>query len=168
MARWGNCCVWPSDGPTGQRISTSSRRFGIMRRWSHRFSRKETIRQQTTASLPRAKTCSATLRLRETGSAFNTTFHCSAVSRCCRKLPLLLRRYEVKHGASLHPVRTSQEFAMRAPAIPPAEIGADLQPLYDDMRQGIERSFKDFVAIRPDGALVGPWAPWLRHAKFGK
>src|SRR5271163_3578145 len=57
---------------------------------------------------------------------------------------------------------------MRAPAIPPAEIGADLQPLYDDMRQGIEHSFKDFVAIRPDGALVGPWAPWLRHAKFGK
>jgi hypothetical protein len=43
---------------------------------------------------------------------------------------------------------------MRAPAIPPAEIGADLQPLYDDMRQGIERSFKGFVAIRQDGALV--------------
>jgi 4-carboxymuconolactone decarboxylase len=57
---------------------------------------------------------------------------------------------------------------MRAPAIPPAEIGADLQSLYDDMRQGIERSFKGFVAIRQDGALVGPWAPWLRHAEFGK
>jgi len=57
---------------------------------------------------------------------------------------------------------------MRAPAIPPAEIGADLQPLYGDMRQGIERSFKGFVAIRQDGALVDPWAPWLRHAKFGK
>jgi 4-carboxymuconolactone decarboxylase len=57
---------------------------------------------------------------------------------------------------------------MRAPATPPAEIGADLQPLYVDMRQGIERSFKGFVAIRQDGALVGPWAPWLRHAKFGK
>jgi 4-carboxymuconolactone decarboxylase len=57
---------------------------------------------------------------------------------------------------------------MRAPAIPPSEIGADLKPLYDDMRQGIERSFKGFVAIRQDGALVGPWAPWLRHAKFGK
>jgi 4-carboxymuconolactone decarboxylase len=57
---------------------------------------------------------------------------------------------------------------MRAPAIQPAEIGADLQPLYDDMRQGIERSFKGFVAIRQDGALVGPWAPWLRHAKFDK
>jgi 4-carboxymuconolactone decarboxylase len=57
---------------------------------------------------------------------------------------------------------------MRAPAIPAAEIGADLQPLYEDMRQGIERSFKGFVAIRPDGSLVGPWAPWLRHAKFGE
>jgi alkylhydroperoxidase family enzyme len=57
---------------------------------------------------------------------------------------------------------------MRAPAIPPADISADLRPLYDDMRQGIERSFKGFVAIRDDGALIGPWAPWLRHAKFGK
>jgi 4-carboxymuconolactone decarboxylase len=57
---------------------------------------------------------------------------------------------------------------MRAPAIPAAEIGADLQPLYDDMRQGIEQSFRGFVAIRQDGALLGPWAPWLRHAKFGK
>jgi 4-carboxymuconolactone decarboxylase len=57
---------------------------------------------------------------------------------------------------------------MRAPAIPPAEITADLRPLYDDMRQGIERTFKGFVAIRDDGALVGPWAPWLRHPKFGK
>src|SRR6202011_5719056 len=61
-----------------------------------------------------------------------------------------------------------QELTMRAPAIPPAEIAVDLKPLYDDMRQGIERSFKGFVAIRQDGALVGPWASWLRHAKFGK
>jgi hypothetical protein len=44
---------------------------------------------------------------------------------------------------------------MRARAIPPAEIGADLQPLYNEMRRGIEHSFKGFVAIRPDGALVG-------------
>ena len=38
---------------------------------------------------------------------------------------------------------------MRAPAIPLAEIGADLQPLYDDMRQGIERSFKGFRCDPP-------------------
>ena len=57
---------------------------------------------------------------------------------------------------------------MRAPAIPPAEMSGDLQPLYEDMRQGIEHSFEGFVAIRQDGALVGPWAPWLCHAKFGK
>jgi 4-carboxymuconolactone decarboxylase len=65
-------------------------------------------------------------------------------------------------------VRALQELTMRAPAIPPAEMSADLQPLYEDMRRGIEHSFKGFVAIRQDGALVGPWAPWLRHAKFGK
>lgn len=57
---------------------------------------------------------------------------------------------------------------MRAPAVPPAQLDAERRPLYDDMRAGIERSFKGFVAIREDGALVGPWAPWLRHAKFGK
>jgi alkylhydroperoxidase family enzyme len=56
---------------------------------------------------------------------------------------------------------------MRAPAIAPADLPAALRPLYDDMHAGIERSFKGFVAIRGDGALVGPWAPWLRHAKFG-
>jgi alkylhydroperoxidase family enzyme len=56
---------------------------------------------------------------------------------------------------------------MRAPAIAPDDLTPALKPLYDDMRAGIERSFKGFVAIRDDGALVGPWAPWLRHAKFG-
>ncbi len=74
MARWENCCVSPRDGPTGRRISTSSRRSRITRRLSPRFSRKETIRPQATSSLPRAKTCSVTSRLTETSSAFNTTF----------------------------------------------------------------------------------------------
>jgi len=57
---------------------------------------------------------------------------------------------------------------MRAPATPPEKIPAELRPLYDDMHAGITRSFKGFTAIRADGALIGPWAPWLRYAKFGK
>ena len=29
-------------------------------------------------------------------------------------------------------------------------------------------SFKGFVAIRDDGALLGPWNPWLHEPSFGK
>ena len=56
---------------------------------------------------------------------------------------------------------------MRAPAIAPADLPEDARLLHDDMRDGIQRSFKGFVAMREDGALLGPWAPWLQHPKFG-
>src|SRR6478672_62480 len=36
------------------------------------------------------------------------------------------------------------------------------------MREGIAKSFKGFVAIRDDGALLGPWNPWLHEPSFGK
>ena len=53
-----------------------------------------------------------------------------------------------------------------------ADRAADLTPqqrrLYDDMRDGIAESFKGFVAIRDDGALLGPWNPWLHEPSFGK
>jgi len=39
--------------------------------------------------------------------------------------------------------------------------------LYQDMREGIETNFKGFAAIDKTGALIGPWNPWLRFAKFG-
>ncbi|ACA15272.1 conserved hypothetical protein [Methylobacterium sp. 4-46] len=56
---------------------------------------------------------------------------------------------------------------MRLPPIPPSDLTAEQRPLYDDMRHGIETSFKGFTAIREDGALIGPWAPWLRFPRFG-
>jgi hypothetical protein len=56
---------------------------------------------------------------------------------------------------------------MRLDLIPPDQLPADKKPLYEDMRAGIERSFKGFTAIREDGALMGPWNPWIRFAKFG-
>jgi 4-carboxymuconolactone decarboxylase len=56
---------------------------------------------------------------------------------------------------------------MRLPLIPPAQIGADQRPLYDDMRKGIETNFKGFTAISEDGTLIGPWNPWLHFPKFG-
>jgi hypothetical protein len=36
------------------------------------------------------------------------------------------------------------------------------------MREGIGKSFHGFIAIREDGALMGPWNPWLHEAHIGK
>jgi 4-carboxymuconolactone decarboxylase len=57
---------------------------------------------------------------------------------------------------------------MRAPPIPPSKLDPSTRPLHDEMRAAVERDFKCFIAIREDGALLGPWAPWLRYAKFGR
>jgi 4-carboxymuconolactone decarboxylase len=60
------------------------------------------------------------------------------------------------------------EFYMRLPILDPADLSDEQKPLYKDMRAGIEKSFKGFVNMRPDGALLGPWNPWLSEPKFGK
>jgi 4-carboxymuconolactone decarboxylase len=57
---------------------------------------------------------------------------------------------------------------MRLTPIAPADLTPEQRPLYDDMREGIAKSFKGFVAIRDDGALLGPWSPWLHEPSFGK
>jgi alkylhydroperoxidase family enzyme len=57
---------------------------------------------------------------------------------------------------------------MRLPIIPPAELTSEQKPLYDDMRAGIARNFQGFINIRNDGALLGPWNPWLQEPEFGK
>ena len=57
---------------------------------------------------------------------------------------------------------------MRLPVIPPAELNAEQRPLHEDMKQGIAKSFQGFVNIRDDGALLGPWNPWIHEPKFGK
>ena len=56
---------------------------------------------------------------------------------------------------------------MRLPLIPPAALNAAQRPLYNDMRAGIESNFKGFTAIGGDGALIGPWNPWLHAPQFG-
>lgn len=57
---------------------------------------------------------------------------------------------------------------MRLPLIPPRDLTDEQRALYADMRQGIEAHFKGFAAIRDDGALMGPWNPWLHEPAFGK
>jgi alkylhydroperoxidase family enzyme len=56
---------------------------------------------------------------------------------------------------------------MRMPVILPAELTPEQKPLYDDMRAGIAQNFKGFTAIGDDGALLGPFNPWLHEPKFG-
>ena len=57
---------------------------------------------------------------------------------------------------------------MRLPLIPPSDLTPEQRALYDDMREGIAKNFKGFIAIREDGALLGPWNLWLHEPAFGK
>lgn len=57
---------------------------------------------------------------------------------------------------------------MRLPLIAPADLTAQQQPLYEDMKKGIASNFNDFKTVREDGALMGPWNPWLHEPVIGK
>jgi alkylhydroperoxidase family enzyme len=57
---------------------------------------------------------------------------------------------------------------MRLPLIAPADLSPEQRPVYDDMRAGIEKNFQGFKTIADNGALMGPWNPWLHDPKFGK
>ena len=57
---------------------------------------------------------------------------------------------------------------MRLPLIPPAQLTPEQRGLYDDMREDIEAHFGGFATIDEDGALMGPWNPWLHEPASGK
>ena len=57
---------------------------------------------------------------------------------------------------------------MRLPLIAPADLTPEQKPLYDDMRRGIAGHFNAFLVEREDGALMGPWNPWLHEPAIGK
>lgn len=56
----------------------------------------------------------------------------------------------------------------RLPALSPDVLTDDQKSLAADMKNGIARSFQGFVNVRDDGALLGPWNPWLHHPRFGE
>jgi hypothetical protein len=60
-----------------------------------------------------------------------------------------------------------EEFVMRLALLSPSDLGSQQHALYDDMRIGIESRFNDFWAINNEGALIGPWNPWLHLPRFG-
>jgi 4-carboxymuconolactone decarboxylase len=57
---------------------------------------------------------------------------------------------------------------MRLPMIAPADLTPEQKSLYDVMRKGIASNFNDFKVVREDGALMGPWNPWLHEPGIGK
>lgn len=57
---------------------------------------------------------------------------------------------------------------MRLPLIAPADLDGAQRALYEDMREGIAKGFRGFIAQRADGALMGPWNPWLHEPRIGK
>jgi len=57
---------------------------------------------------------------------------------------------------------------MRLPILNPKALNEEQKLLHADMRAGIRDHFKGFANIRDDGALLGPWNPWLIHPKFGE
>jgi len=57
---------------------------------------------------------------------------------------------------------------LRLPPIAPADLTDAQKPLYDDMKHDIASSFSAFKTIDANGALIGPWNPWLHEPVIGK
>jgi hypothetical protein len=57
---------------------------------------------------------------------------------------------------------------MRLEPIAPADLTPSQRSLYLDMKKGIASNFNAFKAERDDGALIGPWNPWLHEPGVGK
>ena len=57
---------------------------------------------------------------------------------------------------------------MRLPLIPPSLLSPEQKSLYETMRKGIKSNFNAFKVEREDGALMGPWNPWLHEPAIGK
>ena len=55
----------------------------------------------------------------------------------------------------------------RLPLLTPADLSEEQRPLYEDMKQGIANNFNAFQTINADGALIGPWNPWLHEPRIG-
>lgn len=57
---------------------------------------------------------------------------------------------------------------MRIPPFPPDTLDPERRALHDDMADAIAGKLQGFVSARPDGALLGPFAPMLAFPRFGE
>jgi 4-carboxymuconolactone decarboxylase len=51
---------------------------------------------------------------------------------------------------------------MHLAPIAPADITEDQEPLFAAMKAGVAAKYDNFVTVRADGAMLGPWGAWLR------
>jgi 4-carboxymuconolactone decarboxylase len=56
---------------------------------------------------------------------------------------------------------------MRLPLLSPADLSDEQKTLHATMREEIGAHFRSFVTEREDGALEGPWNPWLHFPDVG-
>jgi 4-carboxymuconolactone decarboxylase len=56
---------------------------------------------------------------------------------------------------------------MRLPPIAPSDLTDNQKPLFEAMTAGVAAKFGGFVTKRDDGALLGPWNPWLHDPEVG-
>jgi 4-carboxymuconolactone decarboxylase len=57
---------------------------------------------------------------------------------------------------------------MRLPLIPASQLTVDQRSLYGEMKASIDTDYQGFISMDENGALVGPWNPWLHWPKIGK
>ena len=57
---------------------------------------------------------------------------------------------------------------MRIPVIPPSEITPEQKSLFDQFTKRVGSNYAAFTTTRKDGALLGPWAVWLKVPKTGE
>ena len=57
---------------------------------------------------------------------------------------------------------------MRLPLISPDKLTPEQKSLYQNMYAGINGHFNAFKAVDENGALMGPWNPWLHEPMIGK
>ena len=65
------------------------------------------------------------------------------------------------------PTASSPKSTMRLPNIPPDQMSAEQQPLFDKLRIGIQEHLQGFVTQKPDGSLIGPFNALLHFPKLG-
>lgn len=58
-------------------------------------------------------------------------------------------------------------FNLRLPYIAPAELSPDQRAIFEDMKSLISSRLPAFRTETPNGALMGPWNPWLHEPRIG-
>ncbi|MFT3796019.1 carboxymuconolactone decarboxylase family protein [Flavobacterium sp.] len=56
---------------------------------------------------------------------------------------------------------------MRAAPLPPAEMNPEVRYVHDEVVNLVTRSQGPVSMVNPEGALIGPFPPMLRHPQFG-